>query len=178
MPRLPLIGYSQRELQEEYMRGVTVARREARQVLYDTMTRLMPQMVHDNDHFVLPEIPELIERLTEAWREEIGQGRLQRYELEQAQAGLERKAAQLEKDLAFVRGLNWPGRIEQLNQEIKQLQAERDSARQATAAAQAEVQHIKREFAAKRRNLETELDQADRLIVKYEAQTHQQKAKT
>ena len=178
MPRLPLIGYSQRELQEEYMRGVTVARREARQVLYDTLTRLMPQMMRDNDHFVLPEIPELIDRLVEAWREEIGQGRLRRYELEQAQAGLERKAAQLEKDLAFVRDLDWPGRVEQLNQEIKQTRAERDAARQATAAAQAEVQHLKREFAAKRRNLETELDQADQLIVKYEAQHHQQKAST
>jgi len=178
MPRLPLIGYSQRELQEEYMRGVTVARREARQVLYDTLTRLMPAIARDNDHFVLPDIPELIDRLLEAWREEIGQGRLRRYELEQAQAGLKQTVARLEKDLAFVRGLDWPGRIEQLNQEIKQTRAERDAARQATAAAQAEVQHVKREFAAKRRNLETELDQADQLIVKYEAQHHQQKAST
>ena len=110
MPKLPLIGYSQRDLQEEYMRGVTVARREARQVLYDTLTRLMPAMMRDNDHFVLPDIPELIDRLVEAWREEIGQGRLRRYELEQAQAGLKQTVARLEKDLAFVRDLDWPGR--------------------------------------------------------------------
>ena len=113
MPRLPLIGYSQRELNDEYARGVTAARQEARQVLYDTLTRLMPAVARDNDRYILPDIPELIERLVEAWREEIGQGRLRRYELEQAQAGLERKAAQLEQDLAFVRDLNWPGRVEQ-----------------------------------------------------------------
>lgn len=153
------------------MRGVTVARREARQVLYDTLTRLMPAMIRDNDHFVLPDIPELIERLVEAWREEIGQNRLRRYELEQARAGLE-------TDLSQFRAAHWPEQVERLNRELQQARLERDAANQATADVYEQLHQVRRECADKSQRLEAELEQADRLIVKYEASDQQQKAKT
>ena len=167
MPRLPLLGYTEQELQAEYERGVIAGRREGREMLYTVLLGLKPAAVREFDSQHLPDFPELIERLGQVWRTEIGQGRLRQDELT-------KRVAELERELASFQDVDWPGRLDRLNQELKQTRAERDTARQALEAVQTELQFAKGDSAAKQRGLEYELDQADQLIVKYEAQHHQQ----
>jgi chromosome segregation ATPase len=141
------------------------------------LVRMLPDIAHEQDQLYRPDIPDMLDRLTVAWRTEIGQGRARQYQLEMAQAKLQQTVTDLEKEVGGFKAARWPERVERLNQQIQQLRAECEAAHQAAAEAQRQLQQAKQDFATRQRRLETELDRTDGLVVKYEAQTHQQKAK-
>ena len=170
MPLL-LIGHSLQELQLEYARGASAARLESQQSVYAVLARLMPELRWGHDPNDLPQMSEMLARLEKTWQTTLEPERQRLRQLEMDKSELQQQVKRQAEELTEVHAANWPEQVRWLYQQVGELRLERDQA-------QADLQKLRQETADQLHALDAELDQADTLVVKYETQDLQRKAKT
>jgi hypothetical protein len=168
MPYLPLIGYSQKELDNAYARGVNAARLEDRRGVFAVLVRLMPEMHSQFAYAEAPALAEMLAWLENAWQVTLEPERERRRLLEMDNDTLRRQVKRQEEELSTSQAVN--GQVDELEARVQALLQDCVEVRAELARVQTETQE---QLAARNQ----ELEKAYALIVKYETQAQQQKAK-
>ena len=154
---MPLLGYSERDLNERYWRDVSDGRSQCIRELLTGLSRSFPDLADHVDKGLYLGTSEIIRYLTDEWKRK----RARCSEQQSRVASLSRKCDWLKADLEELES----GR---LHAAIKNLTAERSRARQHVAALQNELDQLGLACDAEKRDLLREIEWLDELIIAYE----------